>query len=139
MGRALLVLSSDAIRAKARDWCARAAPGSRVTFQGPQRTLPQNARMWAALTDIATQKEHCGRRYAPEDWKVIFLHALGRETRFAPALDGRGFVPLGQSSSELSVAEMGELLELIAAWGAENGVTFHEPPNPAEQRSGKAA
>ena len=139
MGRALLVLNSQAIRAKALHWVAMAKDGSRVTFQGPKRTLPQNDRMWAMLTDVATQVEHMGLRYPPDDWKVLFLHALSRETRFIPALDGHGFVPIGQSSSDLSVEEMGELIEFIHAWGAENGVIFHEPPNPAEQRAGQAA
>jgi hypothetical protein len=34
---------------------------------------------------------------------------------------------------------MGELLSLIDAWGAENGVVFHEPLNSAEQRAGESA
>jgi hypothetical protein len=139
MGRALIVLSSEAMRTKAHDYIAKARPGSRITFQGPKRTLPQNDRMWAMLTDVATQVEHAGQRYSTEDWKILFIHALGRETRFIPALDGRGFVPIGQSSSDLSIEEMSELIELIFAWGAEHGVEFHEPPNPAELRSGAAA
>lgn len=82
--------------------------------------------MWAMLTDIASQKEHCGRRYSPDDWKVIFLHALGKETRFVPALDGQGFIPIGQSSSDLGKGEMSNMIELIASWGAENDVLWSE-------------
>jgi hypothetical protein len=126
MARALLILANDAIRAKATRWIAGLPVGTRVEFKEPRRTLDQNNRMWAMLTDIATQKEHCGRRYSADDWKVIFLHALGRETRFVPALDGHGFVPLGQSSSDLSKAEMSEMIEMLACWGAENGVIFHD-------------
>ena len=138
MGRDLLVLSSPAMRAKAIDRIAKAPDWTRLTFQGPRRTTPQNSRMWAALADVATQVEHMGLRYPAEDWKILFLHALGRETRFVPALDGHSFVPIGQSSSDLSVEEMSELLEFISAYGAEHGVVFHEPPNPAEMRAGQA-
>jgi len=42
-------------------------------------------------------------------------------------LDGTGSVQLGRSSSDLSVAEMGDLMDLIAAFGAREGVTFAEP------------
>jgi hypothetical protein len=83
--------------------------------------------MWAMLTDVSRQKEHMGRKYTPDQWKVIFLHAIGREVQFIPALDGQGFIPWGQSSSDLSVKEMTDLIEFMFAWGAENGVTFYEP------------
>lgn len=138
MSRALLVLANDTIRERARRWIASAPPGTRLTFQGPKRTLDQNARMWAMLTDVASQKEHCGRHYPADDWKVLFLHALGRETRFIPALDGHGFVPLGQSSSDLSKAEMSEMIEMMLAWGAENGVAWSEPETPRAE-AGRAA
>ncbi len=131
MSRALLVLHDDAIRARALDWVKRAPPETRVTFQGPRRSLDQNSRFWAMLTDVSRQKEHCGRKYAPEQWKVLFLSALGREMQFAPSLDGTGFVPLGQSSSSLSVAEMSDLMEFMSAWGAENGIEWSEPQKGA--------
>lgn len=131
MSRAVLVLVSDAIRDKAKRWIAGLPAGTRVEFKAPRRTLPQNSRLWAMLTDVATQKDHCGRRYPPDDWKVLFLHALGRETRFVPSLDGAGFIPIGQSSSDLSIAEMSELMEFMEAWGAEHGVVFHEPGREA--------
>lgn len=126
MSRALLILANDAIRERAKRWIAGAPPGTRVEFKEPKRTLEQSAKMWAMLTDIASQKEHCGRRYSPDDWKVIFLHALGKETRFVPALDGQGFIPIGQSSSDLGKGEMSNMIELIASWGAENDVLWSE-------------
>jgi hypothetical protein len=138
MSRALLVLCNDAFRAKAVDWIMKAKKDTRVIFMGPQRTLDQNSRMWAMLTDIATQKLHFGRRYHADAWKVIFLSALGRETQFIPALDGVGFIPYGQSSSELSKEEMSGMIELMFAWGEENGVVFHEPGNLREN-AGRAA
>ena len=132
MSRALLVLHDDRSRERAIGWIRKAPKETRVTFQGPRRTLPQNDRMWAMLTDISTQAEHHGRKYAPQDWKVIFLSALGRETRFVPNLDGTGLIPIGQSSSDLSIAEMCDLTELMFSWGAEHGIVFHEPGERGE-------
>ena len=131
MGRALIVANSDADRAKAVGWCRKAPPGTRIEFKAAKRTLPQNDRMWAMLTDIAQQQEHNGRRYTPDQWKVLFMHACGREVQFIPALDGSTFIPWGQSSSDLSKDEMTALIDFMFAWGAEHGVTFHEPEKAA--------
>lgn len=82
--------------------------------------------MWAMLTDIAAQKDHNGRKYDTSQWKVIFLAAIGREVQFIPSLDGKAFIPWGASSSDLSKHEMSQLIDFMAAWGAENGVVFHQ-------------
>lgn len=126
MSRAVLVLASDAIRQKARGWILSAPRLTRVEFRAPRRTLPQNARMWAMLTDIASQLPWHGLKLSAEDWKLILLDALGREVRLAPNIEGTGLVNLGRSTSELTVQEMSDLMELIAAFGARHGVVFQE-------------
>ena len=127
MGRALLVINTKEARAKAANWIARAPNGTRVTFQGPRRSLPQNSRMWAMLQDFSDQVEHGGRKYSPESWKAIFMHALGQECRFVPSLDGESFIPIGYRSSELSKAEMTTLIELVFSEGALRGVVWTDP------------
>jgi len=127
VGRAVLILNNNASRAKAINWVDRAPAGTRLTFQGPRRSTPQNDRLWALLTDIATQKLWHGIRLEPADWKTLFMSALNRELRLAPNLDGTGFVNLGTSSSALSKAEFSELFEVIHAWAAREGVIFSEP------------
>lgn len=127
MSRALLILANKGVRDRAIDWINRAPDGTRVEYKGPQRNLDQNAKLWAALTDVATQATHAGRRYTADQWKVLFLHACGREVQFIPSLGNGTFIPYGQSSSELSVAEFSDLLEFIMAWGAENNITWSDP------------
>lgn len=124
---ALLILSSREIRRKAIDWITRLPPGTRVEFKEPQRTLDQNSLLWAMLTDVSRQKTHAGRRYTTDQWKCLFMHACGREMQFLPALDNGTFIPYGQSSSDLSVREMSDLIEFMTAWGTENGVIFSNP------------
>jgi hypothetical protein len=128
MSRHLIVLNSTADRQRAHRYIGAAPFGSRLEVKAAKRTLPQNDRMWAMLTDIARQKDHCGRKYTPDEWKVLFMHACGREMQFVPALNGSGFMPLGYRSSDLSKAEMSDLIEFMLAWGAENGVEFHDQP-----------
>ena len=79
------------------------------------------------LTEVATQVVWYGCKLRANDWKLIFMDALKRELRVVPNIDGTGLVNLGQSSSNLSKEEMSNLLELIAAFGAQHGVVFHDP------------
>jgi hypothetical protein len=135
MGRAMVVINTAADRHRVGAWATKAPWGTRVEFKAAKRTLDQNSRMWAMLTDVASQKKHAGKSYTPDQWKVIFMHACGREVQFIPSLDGSTFLPWGQSSSDLSKSEMSELIDFIAAWGAENGVAFHDPVSPEAERA----
>lgn len=126
MTRALLVLHSPEIRERAINWVTKAPPETRVEFKAPKRTLPQNARFWAHLTDVATQLKWHGLTLSTDDWRLIFLDALKQELRMVPNIDGSGFVNLGRSSSDLSKEEMGDLISLIEAFGASKGVVFHD-------------
>lgn len=124
MTRALIVLDSPMTRVRAVGWINKAPSGTRVEFKASKRTLPQNDRFWAMLTNVAHQLTWHGLNLTPDDWKLVFLDALKREVRAVPNLDGTGFVNIGRSSSDLSKAEMGDLMELIAAFGAQHGVQF---------------
>ena len=131
MSRAVLVLHRQSDRDRAASWVGQAPWGTRITFQEAKRTSDQNARMWAMLTEVARQVKWHGQRLSADDWKLVFLSALKQELRIVPNLDGTGFVQLGRSSSSLSVGEMADLMDLIAAFGAREGVTFAEPERVA--------
>lgn len=130
MSRALLVLDSAFNRRQAVHWIEKAPAGTRVEFKAPKRSLDQNAKMWAILTDVATQLTWHGIKLTPDDWKLVFLDALKREKshgfRIVPNLDNSGFVNLGTSSSDLTKDEMSELIEIILAFGTQYGVEFHD-------------
>ena len=130
MSRAIITLDSTAKREQAIDWIRKAPAQSRVEFKGPARSLDQNSRFWAMLTDVAVQGRVEGRRYSTEQWKLMFLHAYADsrkiEMQYLPAIHRHGMVPCGRSSSDLSVGEMSELMDFISAWGAENNIKFHD-------------
>lgn len=127
MSRAVITLLSAADRALAIRWIEQSPNGSRVEFKSAKRTFDQNSRLWAMLTDVATQVTWHGQRLHTGDWKLVFMDALRRELRIVPNLDGNGFVNLGRSSSDLSKSEMSDLIELILKFGAEYNVVFHDP------------
>ncbi|WP_082519833.1 recombination protein NinB [Rhizobium sp. Root1220] len=133
MGRALLVLDTPSDRQKAVHWIGKAPVGTRVEFKASKRTLPQNDMLWALLTEFAQQFEHIGKKYEPAQWKAIFLHAFGREISFLPSLDGKTFLPIEMSSSDLSKQEMTDFIEFILKEAADRGIVLH---NPKEQESG---
>ena len=97
----------------------------RLSVKRETRSSEQNARMWAMLEDVARQVVWHGRKLLKEDWKHIFSAALKQQDA-VPGING-GFVVLGQSTSKMTVAQMGELMELIEAFGAQNDVHFSAP------------
>lgn len=125
MSRALLIISSDTARQKAIEWIRKAPWNTRVTFQGPRRSVDQNALLWAHLTDIASQAEWHGQKMPADDWKDLFMGAL-KQHRLVPGIEG-GFTPIGFRSSDLSKEEFSDLLELIQAFAAKHNITLHEP------------
>jgi NinB protein. len=127
MSRLFFILSNDTVRERAISLIRQSPDRSRVEIKDPLRSLDQNAKMWAMLTDISQQLELKGEKYPPEDWKTLILHEMGKETRFIPSLDGHGFVPLGVSSSKLSKQEMSDLIEYIYALGSQQNVIWSEP------------
>jgi hypothetical protein len=129
--RAVLILRNKADREKAAAWCRNAPDGTRLEFKQVKRSLPQNDRMWAMLTDVSRQAKLHGLTLTPDDWKLVFLDALKREARFVPNLDGDGFVNIGRSSSDLGKQEMTDLIEIIFAYGAKHGVVFQDEARAA--------
>ncbi len=124
MSRYLVTLHSTVDRLRAVQIIEAAPFGSRVEVKAAKRTLPQNDRMWAMLTEIARRLPWHGTKLRPDDWKLLFLDALKRELRNVPNLAGNGFVNINQSSSDLTKSEMSDLIELIFQFGAEHGVKF---------------
>lgn len=109
----------------------RAAPDLwRVELDEPRRTDPQNRRMHAMRDDILKQyPDWFGSGIDGEDLKQIFIAAMFKELRMARSADGAGFIPLVRRSSKLSVKQLGDLMEVMAAWGADpdHPVVWREP------------
>jgi hypothetical protein len=127
MARHVITIRNKADRERAFSLLAAAPFGIRFEIKSVRRTTEQNDRMWAMLTEVSRQLKWHGVTLRPDDWKLLFLDSLKRELRMMPNIDGTGFVNLGRSSSDLSIEEMSDLIELIFAFGAKHDVVFRDP------------
>lgn len=123
MARYLTTLQSERDRKRIHDMVDRMPVGWRVEFKETKRTIPQNDRMWALLTDVSRQLVWHGQRYTPDDWKDFFCHQLNGG-RWMPAEDG-GMVPIGHHTSDYGKQEHSLLQDIIQAFGDRHGVVFH--------------
>lgn len=125
MTRYLVTLHTEKDRKRAMKIVSAAPNGARVEIKASKRSLPQNSRFWASLSDVALQYEHNGRKHTPEEWRTLFMSAWRNEdTDLVSGLNGE-VVDL-RRSSDLSKGEMSDLIDFVHAWGAENGVRFHD-------------
>jgi hypothetical protein len=126
------ILTNEFSRERFKRIVDQAPKGYVAEVREPKRTLDQNDKMWAMLTDISVSMP-LGRRHTPDDWKAIGMNACGWECAFLEGLDGRPF-PIGFRSSKLSKSQMSTLIDWLQAFGDENGVQWTDT-----QKLGEAA
>lgn len=126
MSKQTFILVSPRVRSNALDAIKSAPDRYMVTIAEPKRSLSQNARLWAMMSDIANAQPE-GRQWTPEVWKVGLMALAGHQMRFHEALDGSGaFFPAGYRSSHLSVREMADLITIASEYGDRHGVEWSE-------------
>jgi hypothetical protein len=81
--------------------------------------------MWSLLAQVSRHVVWYGQKRSSEDWKDVLTASL-RRTRVVPGIDAGTFVPLGMRTSQMTSAGIGDLIELVYAFGAERGVPFRE-------------
>lgn len=118
------ILAHAEARRRVGAFAATAPDGWHVTFRPPTRSLDQNARMWAMLTEVSKQVEWYGRHLTPDAWKHVFSASLKKQD-VVPGLHG-DFVVIGHSTSAMTIRDMNDLMELMSAFGAEHGVEFRD-------------
>lgn len=117
--------------------------GTRVEIGEETRTQRQNRAIHGLIGQIMKQRPvHRGIEMTMEAYKAVFMHGLGRELEMIPSLDGRSMVPLGLSTSALSVTDFNQLVEFTLAWAAQEGLTIRhfdgrdrEEPNKPSRRA----
>lgn len=95
-----------------------------------KRSTDQNRKLWAMLRDLSDQVIWHGNKLADHEWKDVLTAGLKRQ-KVAPGIDG-GFVVLGAKTSKMTKAEFSELVELILAFGAQQGVKWTDPVEKVE-------
>ncbi|QXI63384.1 hypothetical protein CP157_01102 [Paracoccus marcusii] len=96
-----------------------------VTIKPAARSMDQNAKLWAMLSDIARSKPE-GRVMTAEMWKAAMMNALGHEILWQPGIDNGPPFPAGFRSSRLSKEQMGNLITFISEYGDRHGVKWSD-------------
>ena len=94
-----------------------------VTVAEETRTLAQNRLMWDMLGDVAKQVTWYGVKMTDQEWKHFFS-AILKGQKSVPNLEGTGFIVIGQSTSNMPISEMSDMIALMDAFGAERDVRF---------------
>ena len=123
--RATVQIKTKADRNLIARWAAGVPDGTTVEFRAPRRSSDQNALMWSLLSQLSKQLDWCGEKRTAEDWKDLTTAAL-RGAKFVPGIMPGTVVPLGMRTSQMTSAEISELIESIIAFGTERGVKFRE-------------
>lgn len=123
--RTTVPIKGEADRKLIARWAAGVPVGTTVEFRAPRRSNDSNALMWSLLTQISNQVDWFGKKRSPEDWKDLATAAL-RGAEFVPGITPGTIVPLGMRTSQMTSAEISELIESLYAFGAERGVKFRE-------------
>lgn len=98
-----------------------------VEVRDMTRTDEQNRMMWPMLTAFAKQATLSGRSLTKEQWKAVFLQALGHPQDMLPTLDESTWFAAGLRSSKLTKPEFSALIDMIQAEAAQRGVKLDEP------------
>jgi hypothetical protein len=93
-----------------------------VEVRDVTRTDDQNRLMWPMLKCFQDQATLTGKRFTKEQWKSVFLQALGHPQDMLPTLDESTWFAAGLRSSKLTKPEFSQLIELIQAEAATRGV-----------------
>ncbi len=120
-----VVLGTQRERAIAKQLIDRAPHNAVVTIRESKRTVDQNDKLWAMISDISRAKPD-GRMHTPEVWKCLFMKACGHAVQFENGLDNQPF-PVGFRSSKLTKQQMSDMIEFVYLYGAEKGVVWSEP------------
>ncbi len=118
------------LRRAAANLAFQAPHGSIANFRPPTRSSAQNAKMHAMLSDVSRAKPD-GREMTSDQWKAVFMQAVGFKATFVPDLEQESFVCLGFKSSRLTKAEFSDLIECIYEYGGRKGVQWTEPQEEA--------
>lgn len=118
------VLNNDLSRMYAARATQEAPDGYVMTIKPPTRSGEQNALMWPLLQELSRKVDWHGYKLTDEEWKDVLTASLKKQ-KVVPGIDG-SFVVCGQSTSNMSKKDFSELIELIYAFGAQQGVEFEK-------------
>ena len=138
MSRVSVILNSKARREQTARWCLNAPMNTRVEFKKARRSIPQNSLMWLWLTAFAEQAEWAGKKRTELEWKDLLTAAVkiaGGGVEAVPGLEG-GLMLLGLHTSDMTVAEMNDLIAYMEAKAVQLGVSLPDVYDEGSEGTG---
>lgn len=128
--RKTFILVNDRVRHNAVSAVMLAPPDHVVTVAARTRSLDQNAKLHALLTDLSrSPMKWAGKRRAVDEWKAIIIsgHAVATQHggEVIPGIEGE-FVAIRESSASMSVARAASLIEYLLAFCVTHDVELKE-------------
>ena len=100
-----------------------------IEVREKNRTLEQNAKLHAMLTEVSRKLEFNGKKLSVDEWKLVFVsaHAIatGKPAEMVIGLEGE-VINLRESTAQMSVKRLSSLIEYIHAYCADKGMVFGE-------------
>ncbi|HAC6540088.1 TPA_asm: NinB protein [Salmonella enterica subsp. salamae serovar 48:d:z6] len=100
-----------------------------VTIQERNRSLQQNARLHAMLSEISKKTTYHGKVRGIDFWKGLFVSgwqiATNQHPEIVPGLEGE-FINIRESTAKLSVKKLTEVMDYIEAYCAMNSIHLSE-------------
>lgn len=128
-----IVIRTEESKSIAARRLASAPIGWVCSVREAHRTLPQNAKLHAMLTDISQQCDYMGKRRTINFWKNLFVSgwmiATDQVPEIVPGLEGE-FVNIRESTANMGVRDLSSVIEYVSAWGANEGVKFRTQACP---------
>lgn len=129
MKKIILKITGEAARKAACREVLAAPEGHIVRITPETRSLDQNAKLHAMLTDISRQAKYLGAKRDVEFWKGLFVSgwqiATGEKPEIVPGLEGE-FINIRESTTTICIRRMASLIEYVQAWAAMNGVVMSD-------------
>lgn len=140
-----ICLGNDIDRMVAKGWIDRAPNGWFVTFEEETRTLIQNAKFHAMITDIAKSRNwlYAGAKRSLLCWKRVLVNQFYAEinvpSEIVPSLDGMRVVIVNDTTSDMGKKRAAQFVEYLYSLGAEYRVVWSEPALRAYEELRRAA
>lgn len=110
-----------------------------LTVKPMKRSTEANARLHAMLGWLAKNVKWAGKHQSIDHWKRLataaWLRAKGEAVEVLPALDGHGVDLVYAATREMSGKQVGELMEWIEFWAADQG--FDLPDYQRDPNTGR--
>ena len=129
-GKRIFILRNEEIRRRCQEAVWNADDGHKVTISEQTRSLDQNAKFHAIVTDIAKSGyQWLGKARDAAAWKVLLVsgHAVATKegSEIVPGLEGE-FVNLRESTAAMSKRRGASLIEYTLAFCAMNDIHITE-------------